>query len=221
MHARLAVSDGGQVLARFDNGDPALVAVESGKGRVLVLASSADDSTNDLPVKAVYAPFWQQVLHYLENFRQEKPWMNVGDTIAPRNLLVAAAVRQGKGNVNLNQAIVVMDPAKRRLPLAAGSDAVTLDLAGFYDIRMAGLDAGVAVNPAPGESDLAHGNAEEMAAGWASTGAVAAPAAASDERPTAEEQDKRTRLWRYLLLGVLVLLIVEGLLANRFILRPE
>ena len=221
MHARLAVSDGGQVLARFDNGDPALVSVETGKGRVLVLASSADDSTNDLPVKAVYAPFWQQVLHYLENFRQEKPWMNVGDTIAPRSLLVAAAVRQGKGNVNLNQAIVVMDPAKRRLPLAAGSDAVALDTAGFYDIRMAGLDAGVAVNPAPGESDLAHGNAEEMAAGWASTEAVAPPAAAPDERPTAEEQDKRTRLWRYLLLGVLFLLIVEGLLANRFILRPE
>ena len=94
MHARLSVSDGGQVLARFDNGDPALVSVETGKGRVLVLASSADDSTNDLPVKAVYAPFWQQVLHYLENFRQEKPWMNVGDTIAPRSLLVEAAVRQ-------------------------------------------------------------------------------------------------------------------------------
>jgi len=218
-HARLAVSPQGQILARFDSGDPALVAADIDKGRVLVFASSADDATNDLPVKAVYAPFWHQMLRHLENFRHEKPWMDVGDTIAPRKLLVEAAVRQGKGNLDLNQAIVVMDSRKERVSLAPGSDAVAVELAGYYEVRTASLNTSVAVNPVLRESDLAHGNPEEMAAGWMSTEAAAPAVVSPDERPTAEEQEKRERLWRYLLLGVLILLIFEGLLSNHFILR--
>jgi hypothetical protein len=220
-HARLQVSGAAQTLARFDNGDPALVAVDVDKGRVLVLASSADDATNDLPVRSVFAPFWHQMLRYLENFRQERQWLEVGDTIAPRKLLVEAAVRQGKGNVNLNQAIVVMDPARRRIALTPGSDAVAVDMAGFYEIRTSNLIAGVAVNPSLRESDLTHGNAEEMAAGWAATETQSPAVFSADERPTAEEQDKRERIWRHLLLGVLAVLVFEGLLANRFIMKPE
>ncbi len=220
-HARLSVSAGAQILARFDNGDPALVAADIDKGRVLVFASSADDATNDLPVKAVFAPLWHQMLRYLENFRQERQWMDVGDTIAPKKLLVEAAIRRGKGNVNLNQAIVVMDPARRRLALAPGADAVALDAAGFYEIRTADLNTSVAVNPAARESDLAHGNSEEMAAGWISSEAKEPAAFASDELPTAEEKDQRARWWRYLLLAMLAALVLEGLLANRFILKPE
>jgi hypothetical protein len=220
-HARLVVSAGAQILARFDNGDPALVAADIDKGRVLVFASSADDSTNDLPIKAVFAPFWHQILRDLENFRQERQWMDVGDTIAPKKLLVEAAVRQGKGNVNLNQAIVVLDPSKRRVPLAPGSDAIALDTAGFYEIRTSSLNTSVAVNPALRESDLTHGNAEEMAAGWVATEGKVPAVTSPEERPTAEQQDNRVRFWRYLLLAVLALLIVEGLLANRFILKPD
>ena len=147
--------------------------------------------------------------------------MDVGDTIAPRKLLVEAAVSQGKRDVNLNQAIVVMDPDKHRVDVAPGSDALAVDRAGFYEIRTADLHAGVAANPSLRESDLNHGNAEEMAAGWVSIDSKAQTYIPNDEGPTAEEQDRRARLWRYLLFVVLALLIVEGLLANRFILKTE
>ncbi len=220
-HARIQVAAGAQVLARFDDGDPALVAADIDKGRVLVFASSADDETNDLPVQAIYTPFWHQILRYLENYRQERQWMDVGDTIAPRKLLVEAAVSQGKRDANLNQAIVVMDPAKHRVDVAPGSDALAVDRAGFYQIRTADLNTSVAANPSLRESDLSHGNAEEMAAGWVSIDSKAQTYIPNDEGPTAEEQDRRARLWRYLLFAVLALLIVEGLLANRFILKPE
>jgi hypothetical protein len=220
-HAQIAISGSAQVLARFDNGDPALVSADLDKGRVLVFASSADDAANDLPLKAVFPPFWHQMLRYLEDFRQERPWVDVGDTVAPKKLLLEAAVRQGKGNVNLNQVIVVMDPSKRRVAMASGSDALAVDMAGFYDIHAANLNTSVAVNPALRESDLSHGNAEEMAAGWTSKEGKTATPTLADERPTAEEQDRRARIWRYIVLAVLALLIVEGLLANRLILKPE
>jgi hypothetical protein len=220
-HARISALPGGEVLARFDDGDPALAAAEIGKGRVLIFASSADDATNDLPIRSVYLPFWYQILRYLENVQQEREWMDVGDTISPKKLLAEEAVRERNGNLNLNQAIVVMDPARNRVAVAPGSDAVTVDMAGFYEIRTLGLNTSVAVNPALRESDLAHGNWEEMAAGWVSADASAPAAISSDERPTAEEQDRQTRLWRYLLLAVLALLVFEGFLANRFVLKPE
>jgi hypothetical protein len=220
-HARLVPAAGAQVLARFDNGDPALIAADVEKGRVLVFASSADDATNDLAVKGVYAPFWHQILRYLQSYRQERQWINVGDTIAPKELLVQAAVHEGKGNIDLNQSIVVMDPARRRIAQESATNSIATDLAGFYEVRTQGLQASVAVNSAIRESDLTHGNAEEMAAGWISKEAGALQALSPDERPTPEEQDKRARFWRWVLLAVLTLLVLEGLLANRLVLKAD
>lgn len=220
-HASLSLGNDAEVAARFDNGDPALVAVGVDKGRVLIFASSADDSSTDLPLKAVYAPFWQQVLRYLENLQQERHWVEVGAAIAPRKLLVEAALRQVKGNIDLNQAIVVLDPAKQRVALAQGSDAVAVEKTGFYEIRTAGLNTSVAVNPVPRESDLTHGNSEEMVAGWISTDPKTAPVVSEDERLMPEEQERRQRFWRYILLAALLFLLSEAVLSNQSILKPE
>jgi len=210
-HASISVGSGVQIPARFDNGEPALVSINIDKGRVVIFASSADDSSNDLPLKAVYAPFWQQVLRYLENFQERRHWLEVGDTVSPKKLLVEAALRQSKGNVDLNEAIVVLDPKKQRLAVPTGSDAMAVDKAGFYDIRTMKVNTVVAVNTTPKESDLSHGNAEEMVAGWISS----KPATFSqDQRLTPEEQDRRQHFWALLLIGALLLLASESLYSN-------
>ncbi len=220
-HARLVLSEGAETLAHFDNGDPALVLVRREKGKVVIFASSADDTANDLPLKAVYAPFWQQTLQYLDNVSEESHAVEVGSTVSPRKYLLEAALRQARGNVDLNQALVLLDPSKQRVPVPAGSDSVMVDKAGFYEIRTAGQSASIAVNPVPRESDLTRGNSEEMAAGWVSPETKAAPALADDERPSAEEQDRRQRFWRYLLLAALAFFVAEALLANQFVLKPD
>jgi hypothetical protein len=210
-HARILAGSGAEIPARFDNGDPALVLINVDKGRVLVFASSADDTSNDLPLKAVYAPFWQQVLRYLENFQERRHWLEVGDIIAPKKLLVEAALRQAKGDLDLGEAVVVLDPRKQRLELAPGSDDIAADEAGFYEIRTMKLSTAVAVNTVPKESDLTHGNAEEMIAGWIAS----KPAAFSqDERPTPEEQERSQRLWVFLLAAAALFLAGELLWSN-------
>jgi hypothetical protein len=210
-HARVTAGSGAEIPARFDNGDPALVSIPVEKGRVLIFASSADDSANDLPLKAVYAPFWQQILRYLENFQERRHWLDVGDTMAPKKLLVDAALRQAKGNVDLSGSIAVLDPARQRISVAPGSDSIPLDKAGFYEIRAMQLNATVAVNPIARESDLTHGNAEEMTAGWISSKSASF---AQDERLSPEEEDSRQRIWSLLLIAAALFLLSELVLSN-------
>jgi len=220
-HARLSVGEGAQVPARFDNGDPALVSANEGAGRVLVVPFSADDTSNDLPLKSVYAPFWQQALRYLQPSQQERRWLEVGDSIEPRRVLTAAARQQGKPAAEAAQALVVIDPAGERVSLEVGAQRLTVDRAGFYEIRTSSVNARLAVNTVPNESDLTPGNAEEMVSGWRSTAPEnAAPLPASGSL-TVEEQEKGQRLWRFVLLAVLLLLVAEGWLSSQTILKPE
>jgi hypothetical protein len=220
-HARLSTGEGADVLARFDNGDPALVSMEIGAGRVLIFASSADDSGNDMPLKAIYAPLWQQLLRFVEKFREDRLWYQVGDSIEPRSLLAEAAVAAGRADFEASGSVVVVDPAGHRVPPGDGTGAVTLDQSGFYDIRSSGLAAGIAVNTRPGESDLTHEDADQLIAGWVSLQPGPAPVETDTEPLTPEEKDQQQRLWRFLLLAALALFVGEGLLSNRLVLRQE
>jgi hypothetical protein len=220
-HARLSTGEGADVLARFDNGDPALVSMEIGAGRVLIFASSADDSGNDMPLKAIYAPLWQQLLRFVEKFREDRLWYQVGDSIEPKSLLAEAAVAAGRADFDASGSVVVVDPAGHRVPPGDGTGAVTLDQSGFYDIRSSGLAAGIAVNTRPGESDLTHEDADQLIAGWVSLQPGPAPVDTDTEPLAPEEKDQQQRLWRFLLLAALALFVGEGLLSNRLVLRQE
>jgi len=210
-HTRISVGAGAEVPAKYDNGDPALVTVNAGKGRVVIFTSSADDTSNDLPLKAVYAPFWQQMLRYLESFREQRHWLEVGDIMAPRKYLVEAALRQAKGGSDASDAFGVSDPKKKRIELQQNAEGIIMEQAGFYEIRTINLKAPVAVNTIPKESDLTQGNAEEMIAGWLAS----RPAILSqDEHPSPEERDKRHRFWILLLAAAALFLAAESLLSN-------
>jgi hypothetical protein len=210
-HGRIATGTGAEVLARFDNGDPALVSAAVGKGRVLVFTSSADDTGNDLPLKAVYAPFWQQMLRFLESYGEQRNWLEIGDVIDPGKILSEKALRRGVAEPDPGEAVAMLDPARRRLEISHDSGGVVTEMAGFYDIRTADLDATVAVNTVPAESDLTHASAEEMTAGWVSS---KSGTFAGSEQPTAGEKDKNQRIWVFLFLAALLFLLSELFLSD-------
>ncbi len=54
-----------RILARFSGGDPALVEVRCGKGRLLVFASTANPEWNDLAWRVSYVPFLHSLVHAL------------------------------------------------------------------------------------------------------------------------------------------------------------
>ena len=67
------------VLARFEDGSPALVEARTGKGRVMLFTSSLGPSWNDLPLTPLYLPFIHQMVRYA-GAREENPWYGLGQT---------------------------------------------------------------------------------------------------------------------------------------------
>jgi len=211
-HARLVLEPGVESIARFDNGDPALVAVKLGKGRVLVFASSADDTDNDFPLKALYAPFWHQMLRYVEGRQEKRYWFTVGETISLRKEIEEVAASQRTSDAADADAIfVLMDPGKSRLPVGSGVNELELAHAGFYEVRGLNWSVFLAVNPVPAESDLARSDPEETTARFISS---ERPRLSRQEDLSPDKWERRQQIWSLILAAVLLLFISELILSN-------
>jgi len=200
---------GATVLARFDDGAPALVEKRVGAGRVLVWLSSLDLVWNDLAVKPVFLPFVHQMARHLVSYREPAPWLQVGDVLDP----------EARGTPKRGEPRAVVSPTGARMPLdGEGPDVVELDEQGFYEVR--GLSPGaepamiVAANVDLKESDMSAIPAADVVA--AATGRAGGTAAATPElTPSDEAQESAQRIWWYLLAAGLLLLAAETMLSNR------
>jgi hypothetical protein len=201
---RLKPGDGA-VLARLSNGDPAIIEKAAGKGHVLLFASPPDNTWCDLPIRPGFVPLLNQLVRYLGSVTDEPPYY-----IVPANAPLAGPS-------------VVLDPAGKRLseeepasqaPLPERAAFAKLSAAGFYEVRRQGQTGYIAANSDPRESDLTPLSAEdrELLSGQAS--ASASQAAATQEKLTREEMEKRQSLWWPVLLIAALLAVVEAVAAN-------
>lgn len=200
-YARLVADTGAQVLARFDDGLPALVEQRLGAGRLLISAIPLDARGGDFPLQPAYLPFVRRLALYAAGYQPQPLWRTAGEGWRP-----VATVRD----------LVIATPSRALIRPDSGGiqGAATLDELGFYQAyqeRAVGEPvAVVAVNPPTRESDLTSSPASELLVGVATE--VAEPDAT--ERLPADEVEQRQRLWRTLLLVVLVVLIGESVLGS-------
>ncbi len=208
------------VLARFDDGTPALLERRFGEGRVLVWGSTLDTYWTDLPLQPVFLPFIHQIVRHAAGYAEPRPWFAVGEVVelGRRGAQVhepadadSAAARPAAPSTWL-----VISPSGRRLEPENG--LLRLEESGFYDVRPArggeGEAFAVAANVDLTESELATMEPAALAA------AVAPPASAGTRltrtaAPSAAERERRQSLWWYLLIGVFVLLAAETAWSNR------
>ena len=205
-YRRLTPAKDAQVLARFDDGQPALVERRVGPGRIAVWATSLDLAWNDLPLTPVFLPFVHQLVRTLAADHEKPPAMTVGQVAAPGLGPEAGA-------------LVAITPSGRAVPLD-DEEGTALPLAepGFYEVRQQGKDDGpstlVAANVDLAESDVAAMDPAEIVAAVGADGAGGATASEAAALPdSAEEQ--RQRVWWYLLFAGMLLLIGETWLAGR------
>lgn len=202
-----------QIIARFDDGAPALIERRVGSGRVLLWASSLDLQWNELPLKSVFLPFVHRMAATLGAYRDTPAWQTVGAVLDPPRAAAVPGRRVEPGGR------VVLTPAGRRVPLdGEGPGVVELQEPGFYEVRAQGRDAAppvaVASNVDLSESDLSQMDPQEVVA--AATGRAGGAAAAGTNVVTSDaERERSQRGWWYLLFAGIVLLAVETVVGNR------
>jgi von Willebrand factor type A domain len=194
-----------RVIARLTNQVPVLLEKQVGEGRVLVFASTFDNSANDFPLHASFVPFVEETAQYLGGQRGRSTNVAVDSFIELRS-----AKDQGAS-------VDVIDPdGKHPLSLkeAATTQSFQVNREGFYEIRRAnGRVEMVAVHADRRESDLASVPRETLDL-WHNTGRGPDPNSANSE---AAGQPRPQSLWRYALLLVLIVAIIESVIASRYL----
>jgi hypothetical protein len=200
-YALLEPGPDARVLARLDDGAPALVEERRGEGRLLVWTSALDALASDLPLQPVFLPLVQKLLGHAAAHREAPAAFSVGEVWE----LPAAG----------DAALEVERPSGRRQKLEPGQQQLELDEIGPFTLRRVGgaeALARAAANLPPAESDLAPADAEEIVA--ALLRARGGPALAT-QALTLAEQETRQSLWWYVLGAAFLLLAAETLFANR------
>ena len=201
-YVKLAPLPGTDVLARFDDGLPAVLEHREGLGRVVVLALALDARTGDFPVQSAYLPFLQRLTLYTSGRDATTLWRSAGQSWLLPGSLREPAVLTPSGSI--------VRPARD----SVGS-TVALREAGVYALyegRVQGEPAGlVAVNAPASESDLTAVDAKELLLGVHQT---AADSSSATDAPTTAEVESRQRMWRLLLIAAFLLLVGETVFGN-------
>lgn len=195
---------GANVLARYEDGSPALIERSAGKGRVLLFTSSLGSAWNDLPLTPLYLPLVHQMIRYAGN-REEGSWYAVGQTFRvakdPQGIPPAvdapdgARLTENRLTPDGDLLVTARQPGFYRLRYAAQPDFAAVDL-NALEGDFTKLDFGTFLSGVTGGS----GNAESREA----------------NRPISNDEiENRQRIWWPLLFGALLLLIAESLLAQR------
>jgi hypothetical protein len=206
-YRRVTPAKDAQVLARFDDGAPAVVAGSAGRGRVLVWTSTLDLFWSDLAIRPVYLPFVHQLARHLADHRDRPSWATVGQVID--------LSQEG----DPSRPRVALAPAGGRLPLT-GEQGQVLELGehGFYEIReqdrQASLVTVAAANVEVAESDRTAVDPTEIVAAVAGNPGGTSATASSGPLPD-EAQERSQRIWWYLLFAGILLLTGESMLAYR------
>jgi hypothetical protein len=207
----LAPAASAQVLARFDDGTPFLVCKNVGQGRVALVNTTADTGWTDWPKHKTFVPWLHSVCHYL-----------AGDALSPgirpgESLLAGTTAELDLGTGFGSQNFRVYSPSGAESAIktdARGGLQLPLGKPGFYAIKDSGgrVVRMLAVNPPRKESDLAAMNPQEF-----QVQLVRGPARPEGRSvvdmlaPGRREKE----LWRVLMLGAAVLLVLETTLSNR------
>ncbi len=203
---RLQPNPSATILARFDEGAPALLERQLGAGRVLVFASSLDSVWTDFPLRSAFLPFWYRLAQYAAHWEPRSAALRVNQSIRP-----SASEEAARG-------WDVLDPNGKHVIGLEQRDpgALQLTIPGHYEIRENKGTNWAAVNASPLESDMERIPAGDIEAVFVPGESRADTTAGS---ATIASRERQQSLWWLLLLAAGVVLSVESVVANRTRLR--
>jgi hypothetical protein len=197
-----------RVLARFDNGDPALLEIPKGKGRLLVLTSGWQPADSQLALSSKFVPLLYAMLELSGGIKPQPMQFHVGDEVNLANLPSSATA----------QPLVIRKPDGTQAQLAAGQTRFTrTDAPGIYTVASVQPPVRFAVNLDAAESRTAPLQADELER-------LGVPLKIREVEASKQVEQKRRlhdaelenqqKLWRWLTFAALVVLLGETWLAG-------
>ena len=194
-----------RVLAGFDDGDPALLQLTVGKGSLFVLTAGWHPRDSQLALSSKFVPLLYSLLNLSGGIKTQLAQYHVGDEVT---LKTAAA----------GQTPTVRKPDGAEVRLVAGQKFTATDLPGVYTVTSGAGVRQFAVNLDPAESRTAPLPIEEVE----HLGVTLKPEEIDPIRQLElkrhlqnTELENRQKVWRWLIIATLLILIVETWLAGR------
>ncbi len=192
------------VIGTYDSDAPFLLERDMGLGKVLVYTATWNTDWTDLPIQELYIPMLYQIaLHATANTRPSQ--YTVGDVVH---------LSGQPGTVWDVQA-----PGNRLYKVPVDSQGTgffrTTDAPGHYQAALAGQRIAFSVNVDPAEAVLDRRDAEEVYAAVVPTTRDLSDGPQTTAVLNIEDEEKRQKFWRVLILLVLGLFAFETYYAHR------
>jgi hypothetical protein len=201
-----------RVLLALPDGRPLLLEGTAGKARVLLFTSTADVDWNELAVTTGYLPLIQMGMTYLAG--RDAPERLAVDVRLPQPLTFKLAEPQKEA------LITVVDPQGKETRLfpqeregQVRAESPATQVPGFYRVSVGQETAVVAGNTPLEESDINPFRPDEIREKF--PGIPLAFVEWERGQPIRPPQVEPTSLAGWFLIGLLVLMLVEGVFANR------
>lgn len=202
-------SQDANVIMRLENGDPLMVVREAGKGRVMQVATTANDRWTSLPRRLAFVPLMQRLLMHLAIGENRIATPSAGEPIVVDLATIASESAEAWTATTPDGRAVNVTPRDGILRLGE------TDLAGIYRFESSdSLVFHAAVNVP--EADLKRTPSDPAVRDTAAK-SIGATRYSS---PEAFRDDDSTRrfgrgIWRYVLLALLAAMIIEPVLQQR------
>lgn len=194
-----------RVIARFDKGDPALLQMPAGKGSLYVFTSGWHPADSQLALSSKFVPLLFSFLDVSGGVKAQFAQYLVGDAV---NLQAT----------NAAQTLLVRKPDGTEAKVGGGTRFGSTDLPGIYTVVSGVNTQQFAVNVDASESRTAALSLEELERLRlpVKTTDVASIKAAEQKKLQLQssELEQRQKLWRWLLVAALAILLLETWLAG-------
>ena len=192
---------GARVLARFDSGDPAILQMPLGKGSVILFTSTWRPADSELALSSKFVPLLHALLEQSSRLPPQKAQYFIGESVP---------LATG------SQPLTIRRPGGGEEAATAGAKFSGTDEPGIYTVNPGGMR--FAVNLPPEESRLAVLPPDRLTS-------LGVPLRTGRETPAelarregeaqAAEIESQQKLWRWLLVAVLGLLLLETVFAGK------
>ncbi len=194
-----------QVVAKFDNGEPAILERSLGRGRIFIFTSGWQPAESQLALSTKFVPLIGALLD-----------LACGPTTSLASVTIGQTV--DLSGLESDQPLVVHKPDGAEVAISANSTSFNdVDQPGIYEIHGPATPARFAANLSAAESNTALLELEQLEQLGVNMKSVLTRAERLDrirqQRDT--ELESRQKIWRWMLAAVLGLLVLETFLAGR------